>query len=66
MLFLIIVQINGVDQIDKFLDSSSGVGTCDYDMSCAGVMKEKFGLFGGNVVGIRFGYDSDYRLCKTH
>ena len=66
MLFLIIVQINGVNQIDEFLNSSSGKGTCDDDMSCAGVMKEKFRLFGGNVVGIRFGDDSDDRFRKAH
>ena len=66
MLFLIIVQINGVNQIDKFLDSSSGKGTCDDDMSCAGVMEKKFRLFGGNVVAVSLGDYSDYRLCKTH
>ena len=66
MLFLIIVQINGVDQIDKFLDSSSGEGTCDNDMSCAGVMEEKFRLLGGNVVAVSLGYYSDNGFRKAH
>ena len=66
MLFLIIVQIDRIDKVDKFLDSSSGEGTCYYNMSCAGVMEEKFRLFGGNVVGIRFCDYSDDRLCKAH
>ena len=66
MLFLIIVKVNRVYKVDKFLNSSSGKGTCDDDMSCAGVMEEKFRLFGGNVVGIRFGDDSDDGFCEAH
>ena len=66
MLFLIIVKVNRVYKVDKFLNSSSGKGTCDNDMASAGVMKEKFRLLGGNVVGIRFGDYSDDRFCKTH
>ena len=66
MLFLIIIQINGVNQIDKFLDSSSGEGTCDDDMSCAGVMKEKFRLFGGNIVAVSLCDNAYNGLCKTH
>ena len=66
MLFLIIVKVDRIYKVDKFLNSSSGKGTCDDDMSCAGVMEEKFRLFGGNVVGIRFGDYSDDRFRKAH
>ena len=62
----IIVQINGIDKIDKFFDASSGKGACDYDMPCAGVMEEKFRLLGGNIFGIRLCHNADYRFCKAH
>ena len=65
-LFSIIVQINVVNQINKFLNSPSGKGTCDNNMPCAGITEKKFRLFGGNVVAVRLCDDSDNRLRKTH
>ena len=63
---LIIVQINGVYKVDEFLDAAAGEGTCDDDMPCAGVVEKKLRLFGGGIVRIRFGDNSDDRARKTH
>ena len=65
-IFLIIVQINGIYKVDKFLYSPSGKGTCYHDMSCACIMEEMFRLLGGNVVAVRLCDDSNDRFCKAH
>jgi len=62
----VIIQINVVYKVDKFLNSSSGEGACDNNMPCSCVMEEKLRLLGGNVVAVRLGNNSDDRLRKAH